>query len=362
MISSITIQNFETHIDTRIDLHDGVNAFVGESDEGKSGIIRALKWNTQNRPQGDAYRNDQLDPKKDKKVLCSVEVNYKNDGIVLRQRDNISQGINNYTINNGKPLKALRTDIPKEVQDVTQMKDFNIQVQHPTEQYFLLADKPGQVAKKFNKVSGLSIIDDTTSEINSKVRETNATLKVIKKEIEDRELQLKNMEWVPAATKQAKNLKIKKSKLKQRTHKIDKLNSLLEQLDYVDSKLEKFNNLDEALQELNYLEQLDNKIWAAAKQQKLISDPLDGLKTIDIQLKASNGIESALQDLKQLERLNYKISDYEVIIDKLDYKLKEIDVNKMHINKHNEIYNELEKEFNKRVESEVCPTCGRTGK
>ena len=100
MISSIIIKNLETHIDTVLnDLHSGVNVILGESDEGKSGIIRALKLNSQNRPQGDSYRNDQLDPIKDKKVLCSVGVDYKGDGFILRERNNTST--NHYVIDNG---------------------------------------------------------------------------------------------------------------------------------------------------------------------------------------------------------------------------------------------------------------------
>ena len=94
MIKSITLKNFETHIDTHIDLHPGVCVFSGESDEGKSGIVRSIEWNAANRPQGDAYRNDQLGPKKDKKVICSSTINYHKDGIVARERDNVSQGIN----------------------------------------------------------------------------------------------------------------------------------------------------------------------------------------------------------------------------------------------------------------------------
>jgi exonuclease SbcC len=52
MIKSIKIQNFETHIKTHLDLHPGVNVIVGESDEGKSGIIRSIKWNAKKQTAG----------------------------------------------------------------------------------------------------------------------------------------------------------------------------------------------------------------------------------------------------------------------------------------------------------------------
>ena len=362
MISSIAIQNFETHINTNVELHAGVNTFVGESDEGKSGIVRSILWNARNRPRGDEYRNDQLDPKtkEDKLKITEVGIVYKGTGLVVRGRDGFSGGVNHYQIDNKEPLRALRTDVPDEVQEVTRMKDVNIQGQHPTEQYFLLADKPGQVAREFNKVSGLSIIDDTTSEINKQVRETNSTLKVVKKEIDDRELQLKNMEWVPKAISQATKLKIKKTKLKKATHKIENLDSLLEQLDYVNDKLKGFDNLDEAMMELEAFKLLDNKIWAAANKQKSISDTIDGLKTIDTQLKASNGIEDAVKELKQLEKLDSNIMKHELFIVDIDNQLTDIDKTKSDIDKFNQILLQMQKEFDKKVISEICPTCGRS--
>jgi DNA repair ATPase RecN len=40
MISHINIENVLSHKSTDIELHEGVNVFVGESDAGKSSIIR----------------------------------------------------------------------------------------------------------------------------------------------------------------------------------------------------------------------------------------------------------------------------------------------------------------------------------
>ena len=363
MISPITLKNFETHIDTHInDLHDGVNTFVGDSDDGKSGIVRAIKLNAQNRPQGDSYRNDQLDPKNkiDKLKKTIVAINYKNSGLVIRSRD--GGGVNNYQIETEEPLRALRTDVPQEIQDITRMKDFNIQGQHPTEQYFLLADKPGQVAKKFNKVSGLSIIDDTTSEINKQVREINATLKVVAKEITKNETQLKDLKWVPNAITQSKKLKIDQAKLKKSEYKILKLESLIEQLDYVEGKLKVFDGLDNALIELETFKSLDDKILAIVTQHKSISDTLDGLETIDTQLKASNGIESALKEIKQLEKLDTEITECVLVFHKINSKLIDLDVNELDIDKFNTAFDKFEKEFNTKIMTEICPTCGRGGK
>lgn len=42
MVKSITLQNFQAHENSTIELKDGVNVFVGTNDSNKSGVVRAL--------------------------------------------------------------------------------------------------------------------------------------------------------------------------------------------------------------------------------------------------------------------------------------------------------------------------------
>jgi exonuclease SbcC len=43
MIKEIFIQNYLSHKRTSLKLHEGVNVFIGLSDNGKSAIIKAIK-------------------------------------------------------------------------------------------------------------------------------------------------------------------------------------------------------------------------------------------------------------------------------------------------------------------------------
>jgi len=356
MIKSIDIKNFETHLDTSITLHKGVNTFVGESDEGKSGIIRAIKWNTKNRPQGDAYRNDQL-TKKDKKKFVQVKVNYKQTGIVLRERND--SGKNHYVINNGEPLRALRTDVPQEVKDVTQMKDVNIQGQHPTEQYFLLADKPGQVAKKLNEVAGLTVMDKAMSEINSQVRSTNSELKLIKKEIETNETKLKKSDWVPKAVVFANKLKKFKTKLENKSTKIQQLSHAITQLEIVNEKLQHFKGIEKALMEITEHEKLFTKIKIIETQKQTLENNISMLKSIDLEIKSSHSTKNALNTLKQLEKLQQSISANEKETENLKKMLSRIDYsNKQYLIAEMEL-DKITKEFNEMIKTTECPVCGR---
>lgn len=49
-ISQIDIRNFESHQDTVLDLHPGVNVFTGANGVGKSGLLRAIMFVVYNHP------------------------------------------------------------------------------------------------------------------------------------------------------------------------------------------------------------------------------------------------------------------------------------------------------------------------
>ena len=51
-LQRLTIENFQSHEFTQIDFSPGFNVIVGQSDQGKSALIRALKWLIYNEPRG----------------------------------------------------------------------------------------------------------------------------------------------------------------------------------------------------------------------------------------------------------------------------------------------------------------------
>src|SRR5690554_5109154 len=57
MITSLEIQNFQSHKETLLEFEPGVNVIIGPSDSGKTAILRALYWLVWNRPLGDAFRS-----------------------------------------------------------------------------------------------------------------------------------------------------------------------------------------------------------------------------------------------------------------------------------------------------------------
>lgn len=363
MINSIKTQYFETHIDTEIELHPGVNTFVGESDEGKSGIVRQIKWNSRNRPNGDGYRNDQLDPKKkaDKLKATVVGIDYKDSAFVVRARDGFSGGVNNYQIDDTEPLRALRMDVPDEVQEITRMKDVNIQGQHPTEQYFLLADNPGQVAKKFNKVAGLTVMDSAIKSINSKVRTCNTEIGISKTEIENKEKELKDTEWILKAEKFAKKLSSYEKKMTQKRIQLNELSNTILRIENISTNLQEYDGLESAKTALGILSEQRQAISKKQSDLNTVSCLIIDIKKVDLALQSTEHTEKALSALKELKTLRDNIN-------KNDYKIKEISVliHKLELNQKESTKADIElidsqAECMKIKREKECPTCGRKG-
>jgi len=364
MINSLTIKNFETHLDTEVELHPGVNSFVGESDEGKSGIVRSIKWNAQNRPQGDSYRNDVLDPKKKEDKLKATEVGivYEGTGLVTRARDGFAGGVNHYVIDQDEPLRALRTDVPDEVRDVTQMKEVNIQGQHPTEQYFLLADKPGQVAKQFNKVAGLTIMDKATADINSQVRTCNAEINVAKEEIDNRKEELEDTLWVVDAEKLAKKLADFQNKMMEKALELEVVEDTILDIDTVNKALQKFDGLKAAKISIGILEKQTQEINDTQATLDSIEDLIYDASRIDLELSSTTDIEKALNVLNELKTFRTNIEEDEELLGNIDSLLGKIDYNDKELKIAERKLTEARIEYTAIRENYECPTCGRTGK
>ena len=158
-IKSINLRNFQGHTNSTITLDPGITAIIGESDAGKSSIIRAIKWVATNRPLGIAYRNYDANAKDPFKAMIKFD-------------DDTQVGLDKkkYIIND-KSIEKFGTTIPYEVEDTIALTDLNIQNQH--DKYFLLQDTPGNVAKRLNELVNLDIIDFVLKNVNSDIRAIN---------------------------------------------------------------------------------------------------------------------------------------------------------------------------------------------
>lgn len=159
MIQSIHIENFQSHVDTRIDLSPGVNVITGETNNGKTSILRAIKWVTQNRPRGDSMLTRQPKTGKGKPQAkpCRVTITTER-GAVTRIRE---KGFNGYALRVGdapeRRFEDVGASVPPEVSEVLNLGDVNVQEQ--LADFFLIKQSGGQVSKYVSGLLGFEVVD-----------------------------------------------------------------------------------------------------------------------------------------------------------------------------------------------------------
>jgi exonuclease SbcC len=162
MIKSISLQNFQSHKDNELVLHDNVNVVLGASDSGKSAILRAIRWVVFHKPAGDEMRSHWGGK-------TSVELT-TDDCSVVKSKDKEQE----YILDD-LHFKAFGTEVPDEIAKALNMDTCNIQNQ--LDSPYLLSETPGAVASHFNKVAHLEKIDTGLQKINSSIRELTADIK-----------------------------------------------------------------------------------------------------------------------------------------------------------------------------------------
>jgi len=188
MVERIKLENFQSHKNTEIELNPGVNSIVGSSDGGKTAILRALYWVVNNRPTGSMFVSQWTKNEKGKQIKkTSVSVEFSGNSITRLRFDKK----NIYQASNGagkkpKEFEALRSDVPEEIAKIHNFQEVNIQRQMDAP--FLLSASAGEVARFFNRIIKLDVIDRILSLAESKKRELKRNIEALAgKEIQTEE-------------------------------------------------------------------------------------------------------------------------------------------------------------------------------
>lgn len=193
MLNKITLHGMQSHLDTELIFIQGSNLILGDNGSGKSAIRRGLTWVTENKPTGTSFINwDLLDSD-----VCEVSVSF-NDHVVTRRRSRDSK-VNEYIIDGGDPLTAFGVSVPQPVQEIFQLDDTNLEMQHSA--LFMLTESPPNIARRLNKLTNLESIDKAYSSIRSKKLEVSKKIKGAQAEFKKREVSIAELSFIPLAEK-----------------------------------------------------------------------------------------------------------------------------------------------------------------
>jgi len=305
MIAEIELYNFQKHSHLTIKLVNGVNVIVGDTESGKSCLMRAITWLfCPNELKGDIIRKEGTKKTYVKAVL--------DNGIEIKRiRTN---SINRYEVKKGEEIKQYdavgKGNFPEDIEAILKIKPIEIDKErliiNISEQISLpfLLDKSGSFRMKlFNQMTNSDIIDKVLQDYNKEVLNLNKELKIEAEGTKEREDSLKNLEEI----------------IKEKQKKYNNLIIV-------------YNELKEKLELYKTLKTTYNKLLEIEKERKLTEEKLDKIKIIDIEVyKNIEQVEEKHRTLKlyydKLTELNESVNKIQLKLDSL--KLPEIDLEKM---------------------------------
>ncbi|GAE89207.1 AAA family ATPase [Acetivibrio straminisolvens] len=249
-INRIKIENFQSHRNTELSFSDGLNVIVGPSDQGKSAIIRAIKWVLYNEPRGTDFIRQGANS-----ARVSIELN--NGYVITRER---TSSKNRYTLRdpegnvsifegfgNEVPLEIVKAHgIPKVVLDMDIRASLNIgeQLEGP----FLLSESGATRAKAIGRLTGIHIIDQAIKDCATDIRRENQTCDRVRNEIDDIDKKLEEYE----------NIKELGNRLEESEKIIAKMEALMAKTDMLEEKKHSLQDIDaQYLAQIRILSRLD---------------------------------------------------------------------------------------------------------
>lgn len=197
-ISKVTIKNFQSHEDTTLEFSSGLNIIVGESNNGKTAILRAIMWVIDNQPLG----TDFIMAGKDE---CSVTIAFDDGTSITRGRTRKDTGYydiyyydENGTLQRGQ-YRGFTNAVPIEVANVHQMPKVNItkdiethlNVLSQLDPPFLITESPMVKASAIGRITGTHVLDAGVKETNKTIQSNKKASKIYADTLAEKQAELK---------------------------------------------------------------------------------------------------------------------------------------------------------------------------
>lgn len=263
-ITQLTLENFQSHQYTEVNLDPEFNVIVGASDQGKSAIIRGIRWLLFNEPRGSDFIRAGA-------TACRVTAVF-NDGISLTRERTPSK--NRYILrlpgaeeqifegfNNQVPMEIIQAHGITKVlldEDTEAVLNLGTQLEGP----FLLSSNGAVKAKAIGRISGVHVIDaaqrDTTRDLLKLQQEERQLLDALKA-VEE---QLQTFSDLPKLAQIISLITDKLEQVQQHKARLERLQQLAQRQQQVDHQLSvvqhflgRTEQVEAAAQQLNHLEQ-----------------------------------------------------------------------------------------------------------
>jgi DNA repair exonuclease SbcCD ATPase subunit len=326
-----------------LDFHKGLNIISGSSGKGKTGLLRALKFNLQNNPSNESIHSFW-------NTDTSTFVNIDNHTIERTKTKS-----KNYYKLDDETFTAIGRNVPEEIESIINMNNTNIQNQHDS--HFLFSDTPGNVAKHFNKIANIDLIDVVTKNVKSGKTQVKRKIENLKENIKATKLELDRFKDLEYLEDQLEVLRNKENEFKSNQTTIKQIKSTIERMGELESKIKllpKLNKVYGTIVELLDILTKSNQI--TVKQTKIkgvltqIENTVSNIDSKSKKAKLDTLVEKLILSRKNSRELTEILEKGSKLLDSIKNKEFNIKEAKSKIEK-------LKNQVNKIVGS-ICPICG----
>lgn len=333
-IKKIELHNFQSHEYTEMEFDRGLNVILGNSDVGKTAILRAIKWALYNEPKGDYFIRQG-----EKEV--SVKVTFSN-GVVVERAKTPSK--NSYFLvdssGNEMRFEGFGIDVPKEITDATNMykvpldNSNNKTILNIAEQLdgpFLLNEQVSLRASAIGRLIGVNYVDDALRNVVRDNKRTNQEIVELRKNKEDLKEQLDEFSYIRDYKEKYEKITKIRNKIKNLQDRLELSSKLKENLDKNKIELKETSNLVEKFKSLNKLEILIPNLENFILKKNNFENYLNKVVKTDSEIDLINNNLNKLKSLDDLSLRVSKISEnknslsiYENLYDKYKKNIKEL--------------------------------------
>jgi tetratricopeptide (TPR) repeat protein len=306
-------------------LDEGLTVILGPTDQGKSAIIRALKWVLYNEPRGTDFITVGC-------KYCRVTLEMSNGTVIIRERDGNK---NRYILRkdgqeqifegfgNGVPFEITRAHgIPKIHIDRDSTSAVNLAEQ--LEAPFLISESGSTRAKALGQLIGVHIIDAAQRNTIRDLMDAEQRKKLINKEISDINEELKNYQDLPALESRSAALKVLLNEIKQKRALLVRFTEIRQRLVPTTQGIEEACNILDKTTNVGKAETIYHKIVNNSDRISLLKVLNRRIYETDNQishmkgmLRNTEGIFAAEKISQELEEIKEKVRKYDQILKKM---------------------------------------------
>lgn len=183
-LKKLILTNFQSHQDTTISFSPKITVVTGQSDAGKTALIRALLWVLTNRPAGTGFITQGHQ-------TSSVTLTTMRGDSIKRTKSTGKGKENAYQVND-QSYNVVGQGVPLDLKPLIHFDETNVQTQ--LEAHLLALESPPKIAELIYQAAGLQVGLDLLSQLQKLRRQTNILAENQDVEITETEQQLEQVD------------------------------------------------------------------------------------------------------------------------------------------------------------------------